>query len=206
MCVCESLSIGERGDAMRAGGLMCNKFFFPFAPFVTMPAQKLVVLMGSRKDLSFASRIGVFLEKEGFPVKFEYNVCSAHKTPKTLIEKLENYERCGDDIVYITVAGLSDALSGTVAGYSKYPVIACPPDSQKYGWTKVFSSMITPEGVPVLFVSEPENAALAGVKILALSNHLLYEKIATYQQKKKEEVIEADEEIKGESVAKRGVE
>jgi len=171
-----------------------------------MRAQKLVVLMGSRKDLSFASRIGVFLEKESFPVKCEYNVCSAHKTPKILIKKLENYEKCGDDIVYITVAGLSDALSGTVAGYSKYPVIACPPDSQKYGWTKVFSSMITPEGVPVLFVSEPENAALAGVKILALSNHLLYEKIATYQQKKKEEVIEADEEIKGKSIAKRGVE
>ena len=65
--------------------------------------------------------------------------------------------------------------------------------------------MITPEGVPVLFVSEPENAALAAVKILALSNHLLYEKIAMYQQKKKREVIDADEEIKEKTTAKRGV-
>jgi len=173
---------------------------------VTMPAQKLIVLMGSRRDLSFASRIGVFLEKEDFPVKYEYNVCSAHKTLETLLRKLENYEKSGDDTVYITVAGLSDALSGTVAGYSKYPVIACPPDSEKYGWTKVFSSMITPEGVPVLFVSEPENAALAAVKILALSNRSLYEKIASYQQKKKEEVIEADKEIKGKKMARRDVE
>jgi len=177
------------------------KFFFTFAPIVTMPKQKLVVLMGSKRDLSFACRIGVFLERENFPVEYEYNVSSAHKTIEALIKKLEDYEKSGEDIVYITVAGLSDALSGTVAGYSKYPVIACPPDSQKYGWTKVFSSMITPEGVPVLFVSEPENAALAAVKILALSNHSLYEKIATYQQKKKKEVIEADEEIKERKIA-----
>jgi len=163
--------------------------------------QKLIVLMGSRRDLPFARQIGTFLEREDFPVKYEYNVCSAHKTPETLMEKLENYEKSGDDIVYITVAGLSDALSGTVAGYSKYPVIACPPDSKKYGWTKVFSSMITPQGVPVLFVSEPENAALAAVKILAFSNHSLYEKLAKYQQKKKEEVIEADKEIKGKQTA-----
>jgi len=168
-----------------------------------MPSQKLIVIMGSKRDLPFAGRIGAFLEREGFPVKCEYNVCSAHKTSETLTKKLKDYERSGEDIVYITVAGLSDALSGTVAGYSKYPVIACPPDSKKYGWTKVFSSMVTPEGVPVLFVSEPENAALAAVKILALSNHLLHEKIALYQQKKKEEVIRADKEIKGKKVAKR---
>ena len=139
-------------------------------------------------------------------MKYEYNVCSAHKTLETLLKKLEDYERSRDDIVYITVAGLSDALSGTVAGYTKYPVIACPPDSQKHGWIKVFSSMITPEGVPVLFVSEPENAALAAVKILALSNHSLHEKIALYQQKKKEEVIEADKEIKRKKIAKRDIE
>jgi len=168
-----------------------------------MPSHKLIVIMGSKRDLPFASRIGNFLEREGFPVKHEYNVCSAHKTLETLLKKLEDYEKSGDDIVYITVAGLSDALSGTVAGYTKYPVIACPPDSQKYGWTKVFSSIITPEGVPVVFVSEPENAALAAVKILALSNHLLHKKIALYQQKKKEEVIRADKEIKGKKVAKR---
>lgn len=179
---------------------------FSSALIVIMPMQKLIVLMGSRRDLPFARQIGTFLEKEDFPVKYEYNICSAHKTPKTLIKKLENYEKSGDNIVYITVAGLSDALSGTVAGYSKYPLIACPPDSKKHGWPKIFSSMITPQGVPVLFVSKPENAALAAVKILALSNNSLYEKIATYQQKKKEEVIEADKEMKGKKIAKRTVE
>jgi 5-(carboxyamino)imidazole ribonucleotide mutase len=112
------------------------------------------------------------------------------------LNKLEAYERSGENIIYITVAGLSDALSGVVAGYSKYPVIACPPDSEKFGWGKAFSSMMTPEGVPVLFVAKPENATLAAVKILALSNHSLHEEIKKYQQRKEAEVIEADKEIK----------
>lgn len=161
-----------------------------------MQKQKIVILLGSGKDMPFANRISQFLEKENFSVKCEYNVASAHKTTRRLMDKLEAYEQSGENIVYITVAGLSDALSGVVAGYSKYPVIACPPDSEKLGWSKAFSSMITPEGVPVLFSAKPENAALAAVKMLALSEHSLYAEIKRYQKKKEAEVIEADKEIK----------
>jgi len=161
-----------------------------------MQKQKIVILLGSGKDMPFANRISQFLEKEHFSVRHEYNVASAHKTTRRLMDKLEAYEQSGENIVYITVAGLSDALSGVVAGYSKYPVIACPPDSEKLGWSKAFSSMITPEGVPVLFSAKPENAALAAVKMLALSEHSLYAEIKRYQKKKEAEVIEADKEIK----------
>ena len=160
-----------------------------------MPKQRLVIMMGSRRDLPFANRIVDFLKKEGFTIDYEYHVSSAHKTPKELIKKMENNEHSEEDLIYITIAGLSDALSGTVAGNSRYPVIACPPDSQKFGWAKVFSSMITPEGVPVLFVSKPENAALAAIRIFALSNHSLHEKIIKYGQKKKKEVVNADKSI-----------
>ena len=161
-----------------------------------MQKHKIIILLGSGKDMPFANRISQFLEKEHFSIKHEYNVASAHKTTQKLIDKLKIYEQSGENIVYITVAGLSDALSGVVAGYSKYPVIACPPDSEKFRWSKAFSSMITPEGVPVLFVAKPENATLAAVKILALSNHLLYQEIKKYQQRKEEEVTKADKEIK----------
>jgi len=161
-----------------------------------MQKHKIVILLGSRKDMPFADHISQFLKKERFSVEYEYNIASAHKTTRRLLDKLEAYERSNENIVYITVAGLSDALSGVVAGYSKYPVIACPPDSEKFGWSKAFSSMITPEGVPVLFIAKPENAALAAVKILALSNHSLHREIKKYQQKKEAEVVEADKEIK----------
>jgi 5-(carboxyamino)imidazole ribonucleotide mutase len=161
-----------------------------------MQKYKIVILLGSEKDMPFASRIGQFLEKEHFSVEYEYHVASAHKTTHKLMDKLAVHERSDENIVYITVAGLSDALSGVVAGNSKYPVIACSPDSEKFGWSKAFSSVITPEGVPVLFVAKPENAALAAVKILALSNHSLHKEIKKYQRRKETEVIEADKKIR----------
>jgi len=159
--------------------------------------QRIIVLMGSKSDLPFAERICSFIEKEGFKVECEYAVSSAHRTPDLLIEKLRRLEESTDHIVILTVAGLSDALSGTVAGTSTYPVIACPPDVEKRGLAKIFSSVMTPTGVPVLLAARPENAALAAVKILALSDPSLHPQIRRYINKKREEVIEADREISG---------
>jgi len=159
--------------------------------------RRIIILMGSKSDLPFAKRISDFIENEDFKVEYEYAVSSAHRTPDLLIEKLQKLEESGDHIVIITVAGLSDALSGTVAGFSTYPVIACPPDIEKRGLAKIFSSVITPSGVPVLLATRPENAALAAVKILALSDLSLRPHIRRYINKKREEVIEADREISG---------
>lgn len=161
-----------------------------------MCQEKIVILMGSRRDYKFASQIEQFIEKERFPVKCEYSVASAHKTLNRLLIILQKYEKSEERIVFITVAGLSDALSGVVAGFTKYPVIACPPDSEKCGWTKVFSSVVTPKGVAVAYVPRPENAALAALKILALSNPELLEKIVNYQQKLRENVHAAEGSVK----------
>jgi len=161
-----------------------------------MAKERIIVLMGSKRDQEFASRIGDFLREEGFPIACDYNVASAHKTPQKLLSDLKEYENSGDNIVLITVAGLSDALSGVVAGYTKYPVIACPPDSEKYEGAKIFSSVATPKGIPVAYIPEPENAALAAVRILALSNHSLYESIRRYKQKMEKSVYEGAEEVK----------
>jgi len=158
---------------------------------------RLIILMGSKRDLDFAERIGRFVDDEGFDVKYEYAVSSAHKTPEFLVEKLRAFEKDGESAVIITVAGLSDALSGAAAGTSIYPVIACPPDLEKYGMAKIFSSVMTPTGVPVLFAARPENAALAAIKILALSDRNLQRQIREYINKKRCEIIDADREISG---------
>jgi 5-(carboxyamino)imidazole ribonucleotide mutase len=161
-----------------------------------MPKEKIVVLMGSKSDYDFAKRIQQFLEKEGFPVRCEFDVASAHKTTKKLLDDLAEYEKSGDHVVFITLAGLSDALSGVVAGYSKYPVIACPPDSEQFGWAKAFSSIMMPKGVAVTFVSNPENAALAAVKILALSNPELQKKVIDFKKRLEKTVFDAAREVK----------
>ena len=162
--------------------------------------QKVVLIVGSKSDLGFAASISHMLED--YNVDYEYNVASAHRTPEHLLELLKEHEESKENIVYITVAGLSDALSGIVAGFTNYPVIACPSDSEKYGWPKVFSSMMTPKGVAVSFVLKPENAALAAVKILALSNPSLYEKIKRFRRERQEEVIRADEEVKKREISR----
>ena len=160
-----------------------------------MPKGKIVVLMGSLKDYEFASRIGAFLDDEEFPVPCEYNVVSAHRTPKKLLDDLDDYEEAGENTVFITVAGLSDALSGVVAGYTKYPVIACPPDAEKYQWAKTFSSTVTPRGIAVAYVPKPENAALAAIKILALSDQSLHKDLLRLKQKMEKKVYTNAEEL-----------
>jgi 5-(carboxyamino)imidazole ribonucleotide mutase len=168
-----------------------------------MATEKIVVLLGSTSDLSFARRVEDFLRETRFPVKCEYRVSSAHRNPEKLLSDLKSYEQTGDKIVFITVAGLSDALSGVVAGYSKYPVIACPPDIEKHGFSKVFSTMMTPKGVAVSLVSSPENAAFAAVKILALSNSSLKNRVNKYIDEMRNAVAKADTEVKGKKAPKR---
>lgn len=161
-----------------------------------MTKQKIVILMGSTSDFSFAHRIEYFIKKANFSIQCEYKVNSAHRNPEKLLTDLKSYEKSNENIVYITVAGLSDALSGVVAGFTKYPVIACPPDVEKHGLAKVFSSIMTPKGIAVSYVPKPENAALAAAKILALSNSSLAKKIEQYRQKAKRAVEKMDADVK----------
>lgn len=161
-----------------------------------MSKEKIIVLMGSPRDLQFASKIKDFLKKEKFSIVPTFNVASAHRTPEKLLTDLKEYEESSKNIVYITVAGLSDALSGIVAGFTRFPVIACPPDSEKYGAVKVFSSAAMPKGIPVAYVAKPENAALTAIRIFALENSVLQEQLKKFKQKMAKSVYEGAEEVK----------
>ncbi|MEM2122049.1 MAG: AIR carboxylase family protein [Candidatus Bathyarchaeia archaeon] len=146
-----------------------------------MAKGKIIIIMGSEHDMEFASRIKDFLDREGFSVECDFKICSAHRSTYRLLQLLQELE--GESLVYITVAGLSDGLSGVVAGNSLQPVIACPPDLERYGWGKVFSTLFTPRGVPVTCAMLPENAALAAVRILALYDEKLKGKLQEYRDR-----------------------
>ena len=161
-----------------------------------MSRPKIVILIGSTSDLPFAHRIEDFMKENRVPVKCEYKIDSAHRNPEKLLQDLKNYEKSEDNIVFITIAGVSDALSGVVAGYTSKPVIACPPDIKEYKWAKFFSSAFMPKGVPVAFVTEPENAALAAARILALSSNSLAKAVEKLRDASKEAVVKADRELK----------
>ena len=168
-----------------------------------MNTEKIVILVGSTSDLPFAHRIEDFLHETRFPIKCEYRISSAHRNPQKLLNDLKDYEQSEDKIVFVTVAGLSDALSGVVAGNSKNPMIACPPDIERHGFSKIYSSMMTPRGVAVSLISLPENAALAAVKILALSSASLKKRLGEYVEEMRNAVVKADTETKAKEVGER---
>jgi len=153
---------------------------------------KVIILMGSRSDLDFSREIAKYLDVLG--VSYEFRVASAHKTPKKVIEILEEYEK--SKVVYITVAGRSNALSAFVDANTLKPVIACPPYSEKFGGADIYSSLRVPSGIGSVVTIEPEGAAIAATKILALEDPELAENIRKYQDSKKTEIEEADKEIR----------
>jgi len=129
-------------------------------------------------------------------VEAERRVASAHKTPRKLLEILEENED-KSQLVYITVAGLSNALSGFVDANTAHPVIACPPvSSQGFKGVDLFSSLRMPRGVAPLVVLQPENAALAACKILAMNDSGLRKRISSYQKDMRGRVDTDDEKVR----------
>jgi phosphoribosylaminoimidazole carboxylase PurE protein len=150
-------------------------------------ASKVMVVLGSPADMPWAERITAGLKR--FDVAFEVAVASAHKTPEFLLERLRRWESQSQPHVYITVAGRSNALSGFVDAQVTAPVIACPPASEAFGGMDILSSLRMPRGVAPLVVLEPENAALAAVKMLALTSERLRGAIAQSQSEERQRVM-----------------
>ncbi|MEM2463876.1 MAG: AIR carboxylase family protein [Candidatus Bathyarchaeia archaeon] len=155
-------------------------------------AGKVVVLMGSERDLEFAREIGKHLE--AFGLAYEFRVASAHKTPEKVLKIIREHEN--ENVVYITVAGRSNALSAFVDANTTKPVIACPPYSEKFAGADIYSSLRVPSGVGSVVIIEPEGAAIAAAKILALTDKKLEERVKAYQNAKKEEIEQADQSVK----------
>jgi 5-(carboxyamino)imidazole ribonucleotide mutase len=153
---------------------------------------KVVILMGSEGDLDFCREIAKHLK--ALAIDYEFRVASAHKTPVKVLEILRGYEK--ENVVYVTVAGRSNALSGFVDANTTKPVIACPPYSEKFGGADIYSSLRVPSGVGSVVTIEPEGAAIAAAKIFALQDEDLAKRLRDYQQSKKREVERTDESVK----------
>jgi len=154
--------------------------------------NKAVILMGSVHDLDFCREIAKYLKILG--IDYVFRVASAHKTPEKVLEILKEFEE--EKVVYITVAGRSNALSAFVDANTTKPVIACPPYSEKFGGADIYSSLRVPSGIGSLVTIEPEGAAIAAAKIFAFKNETLTKSIREYQQGKKEEIEKADGSVK----------
>lgn len=153
---------------------------------------KAIIIMGSERDLGFSREIAKYLKLLG--VSYEFRVASAHKSPEKVLEIIKGFE--AEEVIYVTVAGRSNALSAFVDGNSSKPVIACPPYSEKYSGADIYSSLRVPSGIGSVVTVEPEGAAIAVAKIFALKDDAVAENVKNYKEAKKEELEKANESVK----------
>lgn len=150
--------------------------------------MKVVIIMGSKADLDWSKKIAEALQEFGLPSILR--IASAHKVPLRCLEIIKEYEKEG--AIFITVAGRSNALSGLIDAQTVWPVIACPPYSEKFSGLDIFSSLRMPSGVSPLVLLEPENAALAAAKIISLIDPEVRKRVERFQEKMRQKLQEDD--------------
>jgi 5-(carboxyamino)imidazole ribonucleotide mutase len=140
---------------------------------------KVSIIIGSKSDSNLGEKVMKLLEE--FDVTYEYQILSAHRSPKELREYIEASEAS----VFIAIAGLSAALPGFIAAHTLKPVIGVPKDVKLGGLDSLLSIVQMPTGIPVASVGidNAKNASLLAIEILAIKNEKLREKLEKYRRK-----------------------
>lgn len=146
----------------------------------------VVIIAGSNSDMAHVKEIKSELGKYGIVSKVR--ICSAHKQPAKCESIVAKYNNSIEPVVFITVAGGTDALSGVVSYHSVHPVISCPPDSSEYS-----SCVMNPPGSSNSLILKPANVARHAAKILGSDE--IKEKIMEKNKEKILKLEKADEEI-----------
>ncbi len=159
-----------------------------------------IIIMGAAVDAPHCAAIESALKS--FGIETETRVASAHKTPAALLDIINYYESSGRPRVYITVAGLSNALSGFVDGAVDAPVIACPPPSADFGGADLYSSVRLPGGIAPGLVLNPGNAALLAAKILGLVDPAIAEAASALRRANADKTMAEDRLMRADGAIK----
>ncbi len=127
--------------------------------------MKCILILGSTKDEPHAKKITDELDL--FGIAWEQHVASAHRQAREALAILDKYK--DQKVIYITIAGRSNALSGFVAGNSDKVTIACPPFADKTDMlVNIHSTIQMPSDVPAMTILEPRNVAVAVKRMIEL--------------------------------------
>ena len=139
--------------------------------------MKVIFILGSEVDKPHAEKIVGELDKWG--LSHDLHVASAHKVPERVFELVKGYNEGGEDVVYVTIAGRSNGLSGVTAANAVHPVIACPPFKDKEDMiVNLNSTLQMPSDTPVLTVLDPKNVAAAAARMLGLKDPEVKKRVA----------------------------
>ncbi len=123
------------------------------------------IIAGSESDKDVYEKAENVLKENNIP--YELKIISAHRDP----DKLDDYLKSCQSLLFITVAGLSAALPGIVASKTEKPVIGVPVSTKLGGLDALLSIVQMPPKIPVACVGidRGENAAYLAIRILNLS-------------------------------------
>ena len=127
--------------------------------------MSVLIIAGSTSDGEIVKRVEKTLDEYKIEYRTEY--ASAHREPERVRKIVKN----SDAKIFIAIAGLSAALPGFVASYTKKPVIGVPVSAKLNGLDAFLAIAQLPRGVPVatVGVDNGENAAHLAKRILDLS-------------------------------------
>ncbi|MHA1273815.1 MAG: 5-(carboxyamino)imidazole ribonucleotide mutase [Promethearchaeota archaeon] len=122
------------------------------------------IIAGSESDRDVYEKAEKVLKENKIP--YDLQIISAHRNP----DKLDEYIKNSESLIYIAVAGLSAALPGVIASKTDKPVIGVPVSAKLGGLDALLSIVQMPPRVPVACVGidRGENAAYLALKILNL--------------------------------------
>ena len=153
------------------------------------------VIMGSRSDWDTMAASADILRQ--FGISYECRVVSAHRTPAWMTEYATEAESRGLKVI-IAGAGGAAHLPGMIAAQTILPVLGVPIQSKALnGLDSLLSIVQMPGGVPVgtlaIGISGARNAGLLAVRILALDNQILNQKLHHFQQQQTNAVLQDSE-------------
>jgi len=122
------------------------------------------IIAGSTSDKEVYEKAEKVLKEN--KITYELQIISAHRDP----DKLDDYLKSCQSLVYIAIAGLSAALPGVIASKTDKPVIGVPVSAKLGGLDALLSIVQMPPRIPVACVGidRGENAAYLAIRILNL--------------------------------------
>lgn len=165
---------------------------------VTQGTPMVGVVMGSDSDWPVMSAAAEALDEFGVP--YEVDVVSAHRMPRHMLTYGSDAAGRGLRVI-VAGAGGAAHLPGMLASVTPLPVIGVPvPLKHLDGMDSLLSMVQMPAGVPVatVAVGGARNAGLLAVRILAVADGALQERMAQFQAE-----LEDQARARGETLRRR---
>lgn len=157
--------------------------------------SKVGIIMGSDSDLEIMSKAAEILEE--MDIDYEMTIISAHRMPDIFVDYAKSAKDKGIKVI-IAGAGGAAHLPGMTAAIFPLPVIGVPIHTKSLGGVdSLYSIVQMPSGIPVatVAINGAANAALLAAKILAVNDDKLLEKLKTYSEKLKDNVVKKSEKL-----------